>query len=332
MKTLRHLASETGITPQDISASPWDNARNVFMSPEVIRFAEEQRFFRQAIDERTELIGAKDKSLRIPYSTAHQAITYRTTGEGSGVGEYGKERTYTEMSSLDTMDITPSYKLGGVGIDKELLGTTRVDLIKEAKFILVEDIEEGIESAITDAYDTNVTTNVVYGGDATTPATLATGDKFTLDLLADAIQKLGTKWKASLLYISSYQRAILHKSSQFTNAAEYGNNEVVLNGEIGKYLGIKVIETDLTKSYAGSAQDAGIAGDTGVWGADGTSCQLIGTTRSGRKPGILAWKEKPSVDYEYLKRKATHYLLSDVAYGVGIVHETACCLIKVTNA
>jgi hypothetical protein len=326
MRSLKQLAAAGGITPQSIDASPWDLARGVFMSPEVVRFAEEQRFFRQAIEERTELIGSKDKSLRVPYSTAHQSITNRTGGD------YGQERTYTEMSSLDTMDIAPSYKLGGVGIDKELLGTTRVDLIKEAKFILIEDIEEGIESGITDAFDAAVTTNVVYGGDATTPATLATGDKFTLDLLADAIQKLGTKWKPSLLFISSYQRAILHKSSQFTNAAEYGSNEVVLNGEIGKYLGIKVIETDLTKSYINGAQDAGIAGGTGEWGAAGTSCQLIGTTRSGRKPGILAWKEKPSVDYEYLKRKATHYLLSDVAYGIGIVHEKACCLIKVTNA
>ncbi len=326
MRSLRHLAAAAGITPQNISTSPWDYARNVFMSPDVVRFAEEQRFFRQAIDERTELIGAKDKSLRVPYSTVHQDISKRTAGD------YGQERTYTEMSSLDTMDITPSYELGGVGIDKELLGTTRVDLIKEAKFILIEDIEERIESAITDAYDAAVTTNVVYGGDATTPATLATGDKFTLDLLADAIQKLGTKWKPSLLFISSYQRAILHKSSQFTNAAEYGSNEVVLNGEIGKYLGIKVIETDLTKSYASGAQDTGVGSTPGLWGADGTSCQLIGVTRSGRKPGILAWKEKPSVDYEYSKRNATHYLLSDVAYGVGIVHEKACCLIKVTNA
>lgn len=326
MRSLRYLGTAAGITPSNISGSPWDDARNVFMSPEVVRFAEEQRFFRQAIEERTELIGAKDKSLRVPYSTVHQSITERTAGE------YGQERTYTEMSSLDTMDITPTYKLGGVGIDKELLGTTRVDLIKEAKFILIEAIEEGLETAITDAYDTAVTTNVVYGGDATIPSELAAGDKFTLDLLADAIQKLGTKWKPSMLFITSYQRAIMHKSSQFTNAAEYGSNEIVLNGEIGKYLGIKVIDTDLTKGYAGTAQDLGIDGADGIWGATGTSCQLIGTTRSGRKPGILAWKEKPNVDYEYLKRKATHYLLSDVAYGVGIVHENACCLIKVTNA
>jgi len=326
MRTLKQLAAATGITPQNIATSPWDYARGVFMSPEVVRFAEEQRFYRQSVEERTELIGAKDKSLRIPYSTAHQDITKRTALD------FGQERTYTEMSSLDTMDITPTYKLGGVGIDKELLGTTRVDLIKEAKFILVEDIEEGIETSIADAYDTAATTNVVYGGDATTPATLAAGDIFTLDMLADAIQKLGTKWRPSMLFISSYQRAIMHKSSQFTNAAEYGSNEVVLNGEIGKYLGIKVIETDLTKSYSSTDQDLGVSGGTGVWAEDGTSCQLIGTTRSGRKPGILAWKEKPSVDYEYLKRKATHYLLSDVAYGVGIVHEKACCLIKVTNA
>lgn len=326
MRTLRQLASATGVTPQDISASPWDEARGDFLSPDVVRFAEEQRFFRQAVDERSELIGTKDKSLIIPLSTGHETITSRTALE------FGKERTYTEMSKLDTTTVTPTWKLGGVAIDKELLGTTRVDLIKEAKFILVEDIEEQIENAIADAYDGAVTTNVVYGGDATTPATLATGDKITVDLIADAIEKLGTKWKASMLFISAAQRAVFHKSSQFTNASEYGSNEVVLNGEIGKYLGVKIIETDLTKSYTAGDQDEGVSSTPGLWGPTGTSCLLVGMSRSGRKPAALVWKEKPSVDYEYLKRKATHYLLSDVAYAAGIIHEKACCLIKVSDA
>jgi len=305
--------------------------QQTFLSPDVIRFAEENRFFMQAVKEYEALIGTPDKTLRLPLSTGHETITARPDDNA------GNERTYTEMSKLDTVDITPTYKLGGVAIDKALVQTSRVDLIEEAKFILAEDMIEVMETDITAEIDTSVTTNVVYGGDAVKPDDLATGDKITIDLVADAIDKLGTKWKAALLFIGSAQRAVFHKSSQFTNAAEYGSNEVVLNGEIGKYLGVKIIETDLVQGYIANAQDKAISGDEGKWGHEnggvaGTSCQLIGFTHGGRKPIAFAWKEKPNVDYEYSKRKATHYLLSDVAYLPKVVHEKACCLIKVANA
>jgi len=329
MRSLRQLAGAANVT--DPESSNMTEFQMTFMSPDVIRFAEENRFFMQAVKEYDALIGTPDKTLRLPLSTGHETITARTANTG------GEERTWTEMSKLDTVDITPTYKLGGVAIDKELVKTSRVDLIEEAKFILAEDIIEVMETDITAEIDTTVTTNVVYGGDAVKPDDLATGDKITIDLVADAIEKLGTKWKAEMLFIGSAQRAVFHKSSQFTNAAEYGSNEVVLNGEIGKYLGVKIIVTDLVQSYIANAQDKGIEGDDGKWGHDnsgvaGTSCQLIGFTHGGRKPIAFAWKEKPNVDYEYSKRKATHYLLSDVSYLAKVVHEKACCLIKVTDA
>ena len=324
MRSLRQLAGASGVT--DAESSNLTEFQQTFLSPDVIRFAEENRFFMQALKEYDALIGTPDKTLRLPLSTGHETITARTANTA------GTERTYTEMSKLDTVDITPTWKLGGVAIDKALVQTSRVDLIEEAKFILAEDMIEVMETDITEEIDTTVTTNVVYGGDATTPATLATGDKITVDLVADAIDKLGTKWKAALLYIRSSQRSVFHKSSQFTNAAEYGSNEVVLNGEIGKYLGVKVIETDLTQHYTAGDQDKGVSSTPGLWGPTGTSCQLIGFTHGGRKPIALAWKEKPNVDYEYSKRKATHYLLSDVSYLPKVVHEKACCLIKVSDA
>lgn len=324
MRSLRQLSGADYVT--DAESSNATDFQQTFLSPDVIRFAEENRFFMQAVKEYDALIGTPDKTLRLPLSTGHETITPRPDNTA------GNERTYTEMSKLDTEDVTPTWKLGGVAIDKALVQTSRVDLIEEAKFILAEDITEMIEKNITAEIDTSVTTNVVYGGDATKPSEIATGDKITIDLVADAIDKLGTKWKAALLFIGSAQRAVFHKSSQFTNAAEYGGNEVVLNGEIGKYLGVKVIETDLTQPYIHTAQDKGIANADGVWGAAGTSCQLIGFTHGGRKPIAFVWKEKPNVDYEYSKRKATHYLLSDVAYEEKVLHEAACCLIKVSDA
>ena len=332
MRSLRQLAGAV----TDVESPNVTEFQQTFLSPDVIRFAEENRFFMQAVKEYDALIGTPDKTLRLPLSTGHETILARTPDTA------GTERTYTEMSKLDTVDLTPTWKLGGVAIDKALIQTSRVDLIEEAKFILAEDIIEVMETDITAEIDTSVTTNVVYGGDAVMPDDLQTGDKITIDLVADAIDKLGTKWKAALLFIGSAQRAVFHKSSQFTNAAEYGSNEVVLNGEIGKYLGVKIIETDLVQHYAANAVDKryvanGLTEDDWKWGHDnggvaGTSCQLIGFTHGGRKPIGFAWKEKPNVDYEYSKRKATHYLLSDVAYEVKVIHEAACCLIKVTDA
>ena len=331
MRTLRELAAHTEGTDPD--TSEMDEFQQIFMSPDVVRFAEEQKFFMQSVDEKTDLIGNKDKTFRVPISTGHQDITARTAGD------YNKERTWTELNKLDTIDVTPAWILGGVSIAKELIETSRVDLIREAKFLLVEDIVEVMETAITEEIDTRVTTNVVYGGDATKPDDLSKGDKITTDLVADAIEKLGTKWKAHMLYISAAQQNVFHKSSQFTNAAEYGSDKVVLKGEIGEYLGVKIIVTDLVQAYAKDAQDKKITGDDGKWGHDdntplftaGTSCQLIGFTRSGRKPIAFVWKEKPTVDYEYSKKYTSHYIMSDVAYKARVIHEKACCLIKVSD-
>ena len=337
MRTLRELAV-TGATDPDTADAGGgtftaSEFQLTFMSPDVIRFAEEQRFFMQAVQENTELIGSKDKTLRLPISTGHQDISARTANE------YSHERTWTELNKLDMIDITPAWILGGVNISKELVSTSRVDLIREAKFYVVEDIVEDMETAITKEIDTRCTTNVVYGGDAAKPDDLSKGDKITTDLVADAIEKLGSKWKASLLYISAAQQNVFHKSSQFTNAAEYGSDKVVLKGEIGEYLGVKVIVTDLVQGYVKDGHDEGISGEDGYWGHDdnspvltaGTSCQLVGFTRSGRKPIAFVWKEKPTVDYEYNKKYTAHYIMSDVAYAVRVTQEKACCLIKVSD-
>ena len=319
MRSLRELQA-ANIT--DTSTSQITEFQDTFLDPEVVKFAEALRFFRQAVQENDVLVNSRDKTLRIPKTTSHRAITVTHTE--------GAERTYTEMTNLDTVDVTPAFKLGAIAITKELIDTSRVDLIDLAKYMIAEDIEQGIEEAITAELDTSTLTNVVWGGDATTPATLATGDKITVDLVADAIQKVkDSNSVPALLFIKPAQENVFYKSSQFTNAAEYGSNEVVLNGEIGKYLGVKVITSTLTQAYASGATDKGIASN---WAAAGTSCQLVGFMAGKKPPATLAWKVKPSVSYEYLKRYANHYIYYDAAYGVKLVQEKACCLIKVTDA
>lgn len=309
----------------DTSTANVTDLQDTFLSPDVAEFAEAMRYFQQAVVPNTALIGSRDKTIRIPVTTSHRDIDTSHTE--------GAERTYTEMTNLDSVDITPGFKLGAIAIAKELVDTSRVDLVETAKHMVAEDIEEDLEVHITEMIDTYVTTNVVYGGDATTPATLATGDKITVDLVADAIKKIkDNNFIPKLCFIGTAQEAVFYKSSQFTNAAEYGGREVVLNGEIGKYLGVKIITTSLTQSYDGTDQDKGIAGGTGVWTPDGTSCQMIGFNKGKIPPIVLAWKEKPSIAYEYLKRYANHYIYYDACYAAKPVQEKACCLIKVSDA
>jgi len=320
MRSLKELQA-ANIT--DTSTTNASNFQDTFLDPEIVKFAEALRFFRQAVEENDVLTKSRDKTLRVPKTTSHLSITTTHTE--------GAERTYTEMTNLDTVDITPSFKLGAIAISKELVDTSRVDLVDTAKYMVAQDIEEGIEKAITEAIDANVSTNVVYGGDATDPSQLETGDKITVDLVADAIKLVkDNNYVPALLFIKPAQENVFYKSSQFTNAAEYGSNEVVLNGEIGKYLGVKVITSTLTQSYAAGNGDKNDA--LGNWNVAGTSCQLIGFTAGKKKPITLAWKQKPSVSYEYLKRYATHYIYYDAAYGVGVIQEKACCLIKVSDA
>ncbi|RLA80993.1 MAG: hypothetical protein DRG33_01390 [Deltaproteobacteria bacterium] len=322
MRSLRELQA-ANIT--DTNTTNISNIQDTFLDTEVRKFAEALRFFRQVVEENDVLVNSRDKTLRIPKTTSHLTITTSHTE--------GAERTYTEMTNINTVDITPAFKLGAIAITKELVDTTRVDLIDLAKYMVAQDIEEGIEKAITEQIDTDVTTNVVYGGDATKPSELTSGDTITVDLVADAIQKVKeNNYVPAFLFIRPAQENVFYKSSQFTNAAEYGSNEVVLNGEIGKYLGVKVITSTLTQHYSASGQDKGISGADGQWGAAGTSCQLIGFTAGKKKPIVLAWKQKPQVSYEYLKRYANHYIYYDAAYGVKVIEEKACCLIKVTDS
>lgn len=119
----------------------------------------------------------------------------------------------------------------------------------------------------------------LYGGDATADSSLEVGDTLTTDLIADASRYLkGTEnwvradgsgksgaftldttitknpWLSTaaepfVLFIGVQQEATLRKDSQFVNASEYGSDTVVQNGEIGKYLDVRIIVTTHVESF-----------------------------------------------------------------------------------
>ncbi len=320
VRRLRML-QEANIT--DTSTTNITNIQETIISPDVVKFAEDQRYFRPFVREDTSImLPNKSVSVKIPKTTSHLDITTSHTE--------GAERTYTEMTHINTVTCTPTFKLGAIAITKELVDTSSINLIELARYTLVQDHEENIEAAIAAEAETG-TDNILYGGDASDASGLTTGDTITVDLVADAIAELkdANSFQAKAFFVANEQEKVFHKSSQFTNAAEYGGREVVLNGEIGKYLGMKILSTENTTAYANSATDTS---DSTAWGAAGHSCLAVGDFANRKVWMTLAWKQKLKVDYEYLKRYANHYLYYDSAYDVELIQSKAQCLVKVTDA
>lgn len=314
MRSIQELAAAANIT--DTSTTGISDLKPTLFTDDLMKFGEDERFLQQVVNHNTKLITTRGGSVRLFNASSHLAIT--------GSHTEGDERTYTELTNLEETDVTPTWDMGAIAITKEVISDTAIDLIDYARYAIVQDTEKKIEDAIDTAIIA-ATTNVVFGGDATSTGTLAAGDVLTPDVVVDARQKVRAQnFDPRVLVIGTAQEASLQKDSQFVNAAEYGGREVILNGEIGKYLGLKVMVTTNVTTATN-------------WGAGslvGTTCYIIGQNKQKQWPATIAWKEKPNYDSEFLKRFNNHYIYSDAAYAATLVGslQKAVSLIKVADA
>ena len=300
----------------DTSTTQISEFQGTKFASDILKYGEDFRFLQQVVNVDTSILTTKDKTARLFFTTSHLSVT-KTHTEGG-------ERTYTEMTNLDSLDVTPTWDLGAIAISKEIVVTCSVELIELAKYMIAQDGEENIEAAIITALE-GASTNEVFGGDATATTNLETGDTITPDLIINGRGQIrALNGIPRMLIIHSEQETDLLKYTQFTNASEYGSNEIVLKGEIGKFVGLKVMVT--------TNVNAKTSGSSPVWGADGHECFIIGQNAQGQWPATLVWKEKLSYDYEYLPRYANHYIYRDACYAVGLVQDAFVSVVHATDA
>ena len=244
---------------------------------------------------------------------------YATQGD---VSFDSTEPTTTDISNfgtnlVDGVVIAPAryYKAATVSNfgDRTNLRPLVQDKRDEMSFGMTDLIDYTISRALGDATETTSTVAgaiTLYGGDATSDNSLETGDVLTTELINEAEVLLsgrkayywtGGVWTLSsgtknpwtneardpyVLMIGQRQKQALRNSSQFVNASEYGNRVVISSGEIGEYLGVRVIVSNNTESVAsaGTAPDGGSAA-----GANMTRCIMM----KGRKAYTFVWGEKP---------------------------------------
>jgi len=283
---------------------------------------------------------------------------------GAGTGPYANtiaDITWTSMDNLSNITLTPAPVIAGYAIRRFDIETNIVNLLEAAKDELSYSIGDRVDRAIAttigdaqDAGDTTLGAQALYGGDANSDASgqLAAGDVITTDLVATAARYLkdttlryrasggyGAESVASIsknpwqntpddpfvLFIGPAQEETFLKDSQFVNAAEYGSNVVIQNGEIGSYLGVRIVVTTNVEQVA-SGGTGPISGS--ATGTASTLCIMM----KPKKACALVWGKDPEIRvFDYHSRDQIRIGLY-CAYAIGVIHPDAIVFISVADA
>ena len=263
--------------------------------------------------------------------------------------------TATAPDNLTGVQITPAYDTARITVTEWNVHTNRFNLIErfreELVYAVADKVDQYIATTIGDATEaTSVLSGatMLYGGDATSDSTLAEGDILTPELIVKGSRYLRGKsvyyWNSTtftkvaaataesnpwpneddyVLYMGPAQYMHLQQDSQFTNAAEYGSQGVVLNGQIAKYQGIKIV---LTNNVEAVASDA-IGPDGTTASADMTRCILM----KPKKAFTFVWGKQPEVTISPYERRKQQDIVMDFAYAGSVIHSDAIVFLDVAD-
>jgi len=288
-----------------------------------------------------DLMGNNDVTIIIPKIGDIDLMGGRT-GSKEGVA-----RVMTKFDTADkiTVSLTSAdVKLGGCSVSFETASATRVSIVEMAHKQLVRQYLKTLETdanVILEAATVANSCRTIFGGSSIADDTevdnasgnesLATGDVITVDKIVDmkiALQRndFGKNPGDLVMFLHPVQFKQLLKSSQFTNAAEFGVDRVVRKGTIEEYVGMKLeISTLVSAGTTASNSTYPIRGD---WGAAGHFVYVIDPSAAA---GIV-WKEKATVKVVTKDDERIHNVLLDAWYKMTRINEKAICLAIYSDA
>lgn len=307
-------------------------------------------FFLDSVDVRTLPEGNAQYIVnkRKYYATQGDVSFSTTEPTTADIGNFG-------TNLVDGVVIQPAryYKAATVSNfgDRTNLRPLVMDKRDEMSYAMADLIDFTISRALGDAAETTATVAgamTLYGGDATSDLTLAAGDVLTTELINEAEVLLsgrtayywnsnvwtpcsGTKnpWQNEardpfVLIIGQRQKQALRNDSQFVNASEYGSRVVISSGEIGEYLGIRVIVSNNAESVAatGTAPDAGTAPVVNM-----TRCLLM----KGRKAYTFVFGEKPKFTPFVKEWRDQRGIVLTADFAGSVVHDDAVIKVDVAD-
>lgn len=258
-------------------------------------------------------------------------------GSSTGDGPYKntiENLNYDTIDNYDNVTAIPLPVILSKAIQKFALDTNAINYLEEVKNDLMHDVADRVEVTIalaigdsTDATSTVAGAQTLYGGDATSSASLAAGDILTTDLIVKSIRYLSdlqfgyrasgsgaygsdtrlaissyrknpwqnTKDDPFVLFIGPAQIEALRKDSQFMNAAEFGRDILIREGKESsgyfcRYAGVFIVESQHVERTA----NANTAPDTQTAAVTCTQCLLIKAKKAvnvvySKKPELVMW-------------------------------------------
>ena len=322
LKTLEQLdvgsVTSIGSTSWGGQSSGIGSVMGSTWSQKIIFDSQPDRVLSKYFLEFTDLMGNNDVTIVIP-----KIGDVDLMGGRDGYEE-GTTRVMTAFDTADNITVSltsKDVKLGGCAISFETASATRVSIIEMAHKQLVrqylETIETDANAILEGATVSAALASGVFGGDATTTGTLETGDVITVDKIIDMkieMQKKNFAKKPgdAVLFLHPEQYKQLLKSSQFTNAAEYGSGSIVSKGQIEEYVGIKLETSTLVSSAS-------------TWGSGALAGHYAYMIDPSAAAGIV-WKEKAKVKVVTEDDERAHKVLLDAWYQMTRINQQAICL------
>lgn len=249
--------------------------------------AKERMMFQQALNQYTLPVGHKD--ITVPYRTTYLgAGSWETsTAEYAAGSEIAWTQVNTADGKLITpTQYNYGIALSNFAIRTSALNEVQY-MREELSYMYENALDSDARDAIfgtvnasdaatapTEMADATRGAQTIFGGIATdADNSLNSGDVLTLAMFAKArrllMSNIGYYWSSNtwtksstaknawmptagepfLCYIAPEQEEAFLNETKFTNASEYGSNEILLNGEIGKYIGVKILTTTKVPSF-----------------------------------------------------------------------------------
>jgi N4-gp56 family major capsid protein len=300
------LAASSGATTSSTEAGPGGGKSvSEFTATEflerVIRDAEERRVFEDVSAVYDDLVGTGEETLEIPRTTRHLDLTDQRSTEGV-------DRGYQQLENLDTIETTitaDSFVNGGLKISKELMMRNKIPLVEEARNAVTQQMAEDVDLALRD--------EIISSAPADHQIDNTASGELTPESISDAMTRIEEdSYVPRFLVISPSQQGDLRKDSQFTNASEYGDDEVIMSGEIGQYLGLSVLVTSAVSQDDGSE----------------IAC-MVGESPDGEAVGpAIIYKEMPNMATEYDREESTQKIYYDHAFETNTIQEDALATIQ----
>lgn len=238
-----------------------------------------------------------------------KAIVFVKYGNLAGGGSLEESDVLTPEGMTTSEIIVPvKEQANSIQVTEYLLRTSLLDVLGDASKLLANNMAVVLDGQFRDTV--LQTTNVVYGGDATSITDITAGDGFTTKTVKDAVETLATNNAPRIngdYYVCiahPHQLRQLRDDPNWINANTYMGRRQLYIGEVGMYEGCVFIETTqmpkldataLTKKYgqAGSlteAYEAVFFGDNAyAWGiALDVELRDDGVVELGRKH-TLGW-------------------------------------------